>query len=268
MTVSVTNSVATSVPERQDAQHIIVRTDLDPDGNQLIRNLTPGRHTPLELVYAVRNSFDHMGRIGNVLGAPFEMRVATRVARLFNIPAEFRSLFQSRPFLRQVRRLANWEIDLCVQRAFELFDEYFFFDQLGRYTRVELVPGLLRSGCFGCTGGDPSRGEPYVLIKLDYQGADGSGLAPEAKAANMKNVLGVLLHEMVHASFQIFRCKCSQCRRDKPYMVGHRGHGFAWIELANVVQRVAREQFDCVLDLHCGEDRPGVSEFLDDLNMR
>lgn len=223
MTVTRTNSVASSVAERQDAQHILVRIELD---RNVTWNLTPGRHAPLELVYAVRNTFDHMGQIGNVV-TPFRTPLATTTFRLFSIPEQVRLLLQSPPFLRRIRRIATWEIDICVRQAFALFDEYFFFNQIGRYTRVELVEGLQTRGMLGCATDDLSRGGHYILILLDYQDAHGSSLSPEAKAANMKKVLGVLLHEMVHALFLIFRCKCARCERDNPYLVGDRGHRIA-----------------------------------------
>jgi hypothetical protein len=56
--------------------------------------------------------------------------------------------------------------------------------------------------------------------------------------------LCVLLHEMLHAFFYIYSCKCTNCRSQKPALhggVGASGHGPAWVDAAYALQMAFQE---------------------------
>ena len=159
---------ASSEPDREGDQHILVRSHLSKDNRTVMWNLTPGRHTPAELVHAARSSFDHATShcVTNVVIAPFQQPVVTRTLGYSNV-SEFALLVEAAPY----RGGALW-----VDRIFRLFDGYFFFNQLHKYTKVELAEGLSRQNMWGCTMTDPSRGPPYQLIKLDRRDMGSSAL--------------------------------------------------------------------------------------------
>lgn len=47
-------------------------------------------------------------------------------------------------------------------------------------------------------------------------------------------LLGTMLHEMVHAMYCLFNCRCVDCYcpEEKILTMGLEGHGLGWMELA------------------------------------
>ncbi|ESZ97299.1 hypothetical protein SBOR_2327 [Sclerotinia borealis F-4128] len=82
--------------------------------------------------------------------------------------------------------------------------------------------------------------------------------APETEAQSvvlLRNYLGTMLHEMVHAFFSIYVCKCNTVCRDKVLefeQSGHTGHGMNWQNAARSIERFVRHGLR--LDIRLGRE--------------
>ncbi|KAI4132925.1 MAG: hypothetical protein LQ347_002359 [Umbilicaria vellea] len=114
------------------------------------------------------------------------------------------------------------------------FDDFFFFGALKDWIRLDLqhddIPccGVI---AVGLTRSDA--GPPGTLITI----TDRHALWQEP-AYRYNEILGTLLHEMVHALFSVYSCNCAQCLVDEAVVasVGLTGHGPVWQSLAARVE--------------------------------
>lgn len=72
----------------------------------------------------------------------------------------------------------------------------------------------------------------------------------------VKEVLQTLLHEMIHALFNVYECRCASCTtaENRAVNTGVSGHGPNWRELGMAVQEEAERMFEggWELDLDAG----------------
>ncbi|KAI9719316.1 MAG: hypothetical protein M1812_003646 [Candelaria pacifica] len=144
--------------------------------------------------------------------------------------------------LHNLRGLHPNDIDTIIQWYFGLFDGFLFGGLLGsrdgttRVVRQELNLNIL--GTTHLTLSYEEQSDPRVKIALDLD------LGPSDTSASINEldeVLETLLHEMVHAVFQIYHCHCDDCLR-KEYCtreIGYTGHGEAWADVARAVEDAA-----------------------------
>ncbi|KAI1390098.1 uncharacterized protein F4822DRAFT_428441 [Hypoxylon trugodes] len=106
-----------------------------------------------------------------------------------------------------------------VKAFFTFLDEFFFFGQLGSH--VELNVGI------DCVGKDPMgfddriEGETYPAKKRDEESTIIKlNIGSKGKLCTLDVIIGQLMHEMVHAYFQVFACDCAQCNKNVLNTVG------------------------------------------------
>ena len=131
--------------------------------------------------------------------------------------------------------------DLDVDFFFELFDDYFFSGALRSRTTVRMVDRPLYIGAGGKTAVgvalvDPDR-KDHVLIKIAKPPTTITTWAEHT----VQMLLAILLHEMTHAVFRIFGCRCADCRclRTEELTRGIKGHGPSWMQLGQAVEKEA-----------------------------
>ncbi|KAI1142863.1 hypothetical protein F5Y05DRAFT_420714 [Hypoxylon sp. FL0543] len=130
--------------------------------------------------------------------------------------------------------LARFKDDVLY--FFDCLDEFFFFKLLG--PRVRVKSGL------DVVGGDPlsideriegetfpckSRNLVYIQININ--------IGSKGRLYKLDAILGQLMHEMVHAYFQLFACDCPSCSKDALNTVGvaDDGHGPLFLSLHRLI---------------------------------
>ncbi|KAI0116934.1 hypothetical protein F4814DRAFT_267344 [Daldinia grandis] len=118
-------------------------------------------------------------------------------------------------------------IDGDVKFWAQRLDDFFFFGLLGRYI-------LFETG-FGVVGEDPLRLEAKIdgqttVVKEEEGGPNGYvrislNTGHNGVVYEINDIIGQLMHEMVHAYFQIFSCDCLRCERGLLNTTGHPGDG-------------------------------------------
>ena len=137
------------------------------------------------------------------------------------------------------------------------FDDFFSFGALKGMVRLELHHGVNPppSGpAVGLTGYDQK--PPQVLITLSNYHERWT--TPRYR---YNGIVGTRLHEMVHALFWIYCCKCAHCTTDETTRgtVGFTGHGPSWERLAAEVKAAMPRHFDD-LAAFGGFDHMGVEQ--------
>lgn len=72
-----------------------------------------------------------------------------------------------------------------------------------------------------------------TTIYIDALNANGSPRTPES-------ILEILVHEMAHAIYQSFSCRCQGCNCLDPKVLGPYGHGRLWVGLAHHMGKTIR----------------------------
>ncbi|KAI2463040.1 hypothetical protein F4781DRAFT_441199 [Annulohypoxylon bovei var. microspora] len=178
---------------------------------------------------------------------------------------KFVSRFQARKSaygknVRTAASLARFRDD--VRYNFNRLDEFFFFGLLGDGVRVksglDVVgedPLAIEDAIDGETYACSARGHAYMQIRVNV----GSGRV----LYELAEVVGLLMHEMVHAYLMIFGCDCVRCERDALNTVGREddGHGPVFLMLHRLVlteiRRWGVDGGDADLQALLAEDCPG-----------
>ena len=137
--------------------------------------------------------------------------------------------------------VSAWPTVPDLEEYMKAFDDFFFFGALKIWVRIELQHNDIPCDggiCVGTTQFDLN--PPQVLIKMSNRHAIWKD--PNHR---YNSILGTLLHEMVHALFLFYGCKCRSCTTDdaKRRTVGFTGHGPSWKSLAVEVQATVGRQF-------------------------
>jgi hypothetical protein len=69
-------------------------------------------------------------------------------------------------------------------------------------------------------------------------------------AQRMRNYIGTLLHEMIHAFIQTYTCLCDGCEERNKIHEGRKGHGRTWQTIAHAVERFCSNELGLELDLN------------------
>ena len=130
-------------------------------------------------------------------------------------------------------------------------DQLFFADLLQDRVTMEVCASVLphMRGKWGVTSASEILGEngsgKYVNLQVNHiRIADLSTFkakttGPEARLRRKHFFLGVLVHEMLHALFNLYACGCQRCSHG----YGPSGHGTAWLRVATVLNKKLLEQF-------------------------
>ena len=121
-----------------------------------------------------------------------------------------------------------WPTCAILNAYKDAFCDCFFSGALKSFVEVGIEISNSRS-LYGTTQSHPEHGVPYALIKIINPHSRGRCLS-EMRAA----VLQTLLHELVHALFEVYQCRGELC--NEHFMIlntrGFTGHGPSWVYLA------------------------------------
>ena len=119
-----------------------------------------------------------------------------------------------------------------LRYVFHIFDDYFFRRALRSRVRLEWVEGSPRElGYYGSTRPDPnfehSRNTLIEIVRPNEWSQD-----------SVQQLLSTLIHEMAHAVFRLFECRCVQCSRQIHIERGRglTGHGPEWRKLVEAME--------------------------------
>lgn len=120
---------------------------------------------------------------------------------------------------------------------FGLLYDYLFDGTVRGLVRVQWLKYNTKAHLYGYTEDDP-KNQPFGALINVYK-------RPGAKNNSEGIVLGKLLHEMVHAVFSVFGCRCAHCNCELnvPFADGLSGHGPPFMELARAVEKEANREF-------------------------
>lgn len=131
--------------------------------------------------------------------------------------------------------VSAWPTHWDLRQYLMAFDDFFFFGALKSWTTLDLQHHDIPSHGGMAVGWIHDKPDvlPFTLITI----TDRHALWHEPEY-RYNAILGALLHEMVHALFRVFSCKCAQCRVGEAVIasVGLTGHGPAWQLLAARVE--------------------------------
>ena len=127
----------------------------------------------------------------------------------------------------------------ALYNFFTILDDFFFRGALRPWISIEFADYIdcawisSRESALGEACQDRTR-EGHVKIRI-LKPADGW-----SKSA-FRNVMGVVLHEMTHAVFEIYECQKSGCRSpiSQAIHTGWSGHGPSWRRLGQAIQSEA-----------------------------
>lgn len=155
-----------------------------------------------------------------------------------------------------------FDIEQTLGTFFRLFDDMFYFGLLKDKVSLEIrtkplglpleetingsyddvLHGLMEKGSRTATMLAPNEGKPKIVIlvfKTPYLGDPSNMDSSEVFAAQVRFGIGTMLHEMLHAFFDIYACKCwKRCHekfQDPVDGVGLSGHGAKWCEAMKAI---------------------------------
>ncbi|MCJ1458676.1 hypothetical protein MMC28_009050 [Mycoblastus sanguinarius] len=129
-----------------------------------------------------------------------------------------------------------------LESIFQIFDDYLFRRALRSHVRFAWVGGdPFELGYYGRSGIDSDLKYPTkVLIEIVAPAADKNW-----DESTVQNLLATCLHELAHAVFELFECKCvrCQCHDHRRVGSGFTGHGPQWKKLAEAIEVELRRSF-------------------------
>lgn len=122
------------------------------------------------------------------------------------------------------------------------FDNLFFGGVLERFYKISFVEPALTPGVIGvCSSGCSFEHGFEIDIKITNTQPSGS-LQSLDEQSQRRDYLGVLIHEMVHAAFQLYCCRtCTPCEDRHSNEVGTSGHSMSWQRLAKSIENVLNQ---------------------------
>lgn len=149
--------------------------------------------------------------------------------------------------LREWRRLESrkyehWGAEELLCDYGKCFDNLFFGGALKRFYKISFVEPALTPDAIGlCSSGCSFEHGFEIDIKITNTQPSGS-LQSLNKQSQRRDYLGVLLHEMVHAVFQLYCCRtCTPCEDKHSNEVGASGHSMSWQRLAKSIENVLNQ---------------------------
>uniref|UniRef100_L2FI95 SprT-like domain-containing protein n=1 Tax=Colletotrichum fructicola (strain Nara gc5) TaxID=1213859 RepID=L2FI95_COLFN len=133
-------------------------------------------------------------------------------------------------------------------------DDRFFFGSMTRrgLPTVQLLTGYshLGVGEEGKLGDARQKGENLVVIRLFSSWRDLSVPHRTIVKGEWSNIVGVLIHEMVHAYLFLFLCKGQTCERNRLNTYGVTGHGPVFTSLLALIIREIRSWHSDLTNLY------------------
>ena len=130
----------------------------------------------------------------------------------------------------------------ALEPVFDIFDDYFFCGSLhGRIDIVwtDILPTAEQKGYTSDAAGSLHRAT--IFIKRPH-----AEFRTWTKRL-VNEVLQTLLHEMIHAVFNVYECRCCTCMMRENHArntgVSGSGHGPVWRDLGQAVQQEANKMF-------------------------
>ncbi|MCJ1309435.1 hypothetical protein MMC25_003094 [Agyrium rufum] len=125
-----------------------------------------------------------------------------------------------------------WPNEDVVWKYINAFDQLFFASKLYQLIEVEVLDEKHPQEWAHCTWLQRRDRKSLIVIKVwAATPAFRSGRPQDRRAELMQTIL----HELVHAVFSLFACKCEERRQARYAGTGHTGHGPAWMNLANAI---------------------------------
>lgn len=130
---------------------------------------------------------------------------------------------------------------------FTLFDDYFFRGALQKWTRIEWVDYASDPDAYGSTKADSEAEDESDVLEI-LEVLITITRPPESEGWDEKvvrRILETILHEIAHAIFRAFRCRCvdCECTTSLALTIGMEGHGPLWVELAQAIETVCELKF-------------------------
>ncbi|KAF8849037.1 hypothetical protein BDZ45DRAFT_697895 [Acephala macrosclerotiorum] len=141
-----------------------------------------------------------------------------------------------------------------------IFDDLFFFGSLFPRCRIFLVKGKreetpnLRGHTTHQEINKLKRKAPFFEKHLETE-ITIIKLPERDRPARLRNYLGTLLHEMIHAFLEIWGCCIEGCY-DLWQQQGVRGHGYAWQDAASALEFAVQDRELLGLKLDLGRLKP------------
>jgi hypothetical protein len=136
------------------------------------------------------------------------------------------------------RNTGNYKEEDILEAYFKLVDDLFFGGTLAAYCKLNLIPTPRFEN-----GGHHKMGDCQKNTTEDFFGYIEKTCCiiriwtrhdiADHRARRLAQ-LGTMIHEMIHAYFQIYSCENQVCR-DKLEHLGKTGHGFAWQDAAYAI---------------------------------
>ncbi|OWO97693.1 hypothetical protein B2J93_2453 [Marssonina coronariae] len=148
---------------------------------------------------------------------------------------------------KQLKSRAPLESKSIFKTYYDALDTIFFFGSLKDLCKISICPprslGRNRVGQFinfGVTGRDGYAG----LIELEDTTERFVDPGVHTRKWRVHDYIETLLHEMLHAYFDIFACIChARCERRKKRALGTSGHGTAWQWAALAIEEKSGDLF-------------------------
>lgn len=135
---------------------------------------------------------------------------------------------------------------------FQIFDELFFEDTLHYLCHLSFLrdpsPTRLGQASYPGTIGDFA---VYIEIRNLFFFPTKKLKAGMSVTERLDQYCGTLLHEMVHAFFRIYSCRCEKCRGilTSHEGIGHKGHGESWLRVTLELERATLAHLGVRYDL-------------------
>jgi hypothetical protein len=146
------------------------------------------------------------------------------------------------------------ESSACLRPYFDLFNRMFFDESLAKSV---------------CTFEMVHRGDRRWMLNScarHFYGSAKQLIMPESpvhakvkillfenpkrsKSTRLQSYVGALLHEMIHAYFQLYTCSCRKCVDEERPLRGVTGHGIAWQRAAKVIEDFMQVKFQVFIPL-------------------
>ncbi|CZR58069.1 uncharacterized protein PAC_07959 [Phialocephala subalpina] len=161
-------------------------------------------------------------------------------------------------------KLGNVDNIEDLTEFFDLFNDMYFNGLLTGYCKLVLIRAgtlqkrFLESGLIGrCEpsfpkeGRDPRFQPEKVMCTLSIAIEDDRRVLRQEKGSwkRIQDRLDTLVHEMLHAMFDIYTCRCEKGCRQKLEGEGGGGHHVAWLAVAKAIERKdadGHRQFPCL----------------------
>lgn len=178
----------------------------------------------------------------------YSYKAAQISTSLMRYTEQLRNLDSTVPEMqRQIRGLQQWKslgsgkyMHLSMEKLLHLYseclDDLFFGGILKGFYKIRFVDPSVIPGLHGVCSWLCSFEHGFEIdIAISNRGA--KSLEVLNQRSRLRQYLGTLTHEMVHAVFQLYCCRtCTSCKTNVNHDVGPSGHSIMWQKLAMSIE--------------------------------